>query len=330
MRKRYKKQKTIVILFALGIICCFSIGYAAFSQNFLVSGKGTVVVPKGPIASEMLKEKMTTTGDGLYLGEYESTGDAKKYIYKGANPDNYITFNNETWRILSVEGDKTIKIIRENSIGSRPFDSKGLRDSTSNGAGGTYCVQGSNGCNAWAINDNFVNGTKSGSVLKDAELNTYLNGAYLETINGDKQYIVNHDFNVGTPGDKSDTEDIATDVQQEALYKWNGKIGLMTVTEILKTTTDTGCTSLKVGNNSSSKSACSNNNWLWPKSDWLWTISPASTNSYSVWEVASSGYVFNSSGVYYDEGVLPTVYLTSDIILLGEGTQDKPYTIVNN
>lgn len=333
MRKRYKKQKTIVILFALGIICCFSIGYAAFSQNFLVSGKGTVIVPQEPMTTDKLIEKTVTTGDGLY----EDTTEEGRYIYKGENPNNYITFNNELWRIMSVDKDKTasddkwnLKIIRNETVEEKNFDSNGLRDSTSNGAGGTYCAQGNYGCNAWTVNDNFVNGIKSGTVLKDAELNTYLNGEYLGTINEDSKYIINHDFNVGIPGNASDIEDIATNVSQEALYKWNGKIGLMTITEILKTTTEIGCRSLKTAYNNYSKSVCSDNNWMWFKSENLRTISPSADYSYVVWNIYSNGSA--SIGYASDGGcnIAPVLYLTSDIKLLGEGTQDNPYTIVNN
>ena len=66
------------------------------------------------------KEVITTTsGDGLYKDTYEEG----RYIYKGANVNNYITFNNEVWRIVSIEPDKTIKIMRDASIGDRAWDS---------------------------------------------------------------------------------------------------------------------------------------------------------------------------------------------------------------
>ena len=37
---------------------------------------------------------------------------------KGANPNNYVTFNNETagWRIISINSDGTIKIMRDEDI----------------------------------------------------------------------------------------------------------------------------------------------------------------------------------------------------------------------
>ena len=62
-------------------------------------------------AADQLKELVTTTGDGLYADTYEEG----RYIYKGANPNNYITFSGETWRIISVESDNTIKIMRNNA-----------------------------------------------------------------------------------------------------------------------------------------------------------------------------------------------------------------------
>ena len=57
-------------------------------------------VPPAPsITSEDLKALAVTEGDGLYKDEYEEG----KYTYKGVNPNNYITFNNEMWRIISID-----------------------------------------------------------------------------------------------------------------------------------------------------------------------------------------------------------------------------------
>ena len=57
---------------------------------------------------------------GLTKDPYEC-----RYFFKGANPNNYITFNDEkaNWRIISVECDGTIKIMKINSIGSQVWDS---------------------------------------------------------------------------------------------------------------------------------------------------------------------------------------------------------------
>ena len=63
----------------------------------------------------MLIATATDSGDGLYADEYEPG----RYVYKGANPNNYITFNNEPWRIISVESDGTLKLIKKGSIGNK-------------------------------------------------------------------------------------------------------------------------------------------------------------------------------------------------------------------
>ena len=267
-----------------------TVGTLSVTLDYVQNDGSGTVTPGGETAADKLIATETTSGDGLYADDTE-TG---RYIYKGTNPSNYITFNNESWRIMSVESDNTIKIIRNESIGNKQWD-----------------------------------GSSSNKWTRPATLNTYLNTTYLGTINEDSKYIVDHNFNVGTPGNTSDTEDIATDVVQEAQTTWNGKIGLMTITEILKTTSNTTCTSLKAGRDSASTGYCNTNNWLWPKSGYLWTISPSPVASYYVWRAHSDGYVLISRATNDNHGVLPVLYLTSNIQLEGEGTSGSPYTIVS-
>ncbi len=77
----------------------------------------------------------TTDDDGTYTHSATQVADwtseqRRDYRYIGANPNNYITFNDETWRIIGVftveneSGDKEqlIKIIRNESIGDMPWD----------------------------------------------------------------------------------------------------------------------------------------------------------------------------------------------------------------
>ena len=71
-------------------------------NNTTISGAGGEIIDKSNIV---------TSGDGLYAED--------KYVYKGANPNNYITFNGEEagWRILSIEIDGKIKIIKNKNLG---------------------------------------------------------------------------------------------------------------------------------------------------------------------------------------------------------------------
>ena len=67
--------------------------------------------------------EIVTSGDGLYKDEYEDG----RYFYRGANPNNYVSFNAEKagWRIISIEKDGTIKIIKNNSTENKEFNSSG-------------------------------------------------------------------------------------------------------------------------------------------------------------------------------------------------------------
>ena len=261
-------------------------------------------------------------------------------MYKGANPNNYIMFNNELWRIVAKEADGAYKIVRNEVLPEyMPFDERGNRDSNSNGAGGTYCANSSFGCNAWAANVNlvgspseFTNTTQTGTVLLDSSLNTYLNGEYLESITDNSDKIINYNWGVGaTYTDASwedDDEDPSEFVAEEAAYKWNGKVALLSSSDVhLSVSNEELCgTEYKYHDN---LETCASNNYLViPGTSW-WLVSPFYNYSYAVYEVYSDGYLGNGYGAYNSYGVRPAVYLTSSLSLSGSGSQSNPFTIVS-
>ena len=267
-----------------------------------------------------------TSGDGIYKDEYESG----RCVYRGENPNNYIRFNNELWRIIAKETDGTYKIIRNEVLPEdMPFDENDYRDSESNGAGGTYCANSSYGCNAWAATANmvgspseFTNGDYSGTVLLDSSLNTYLNGEYLNSITVNKDKIVNHDYNIGAV--VYNNNDLATQIEGEKAYKWNGKVGLISESDYINANSDMNtCGTLSKYN--SKYKTCRNTNWMYISGTW-WSLSPDADYSYYVWRVYDVGYLDNNIA-YNSHGVRPAVYLTSSLSLSGSGTQSNPFTI---
>ena len=68
--------------------------------------------------------------------ETEQTEALTDYRYIGSNPNNYVTFNNETWRIIGVfsvdDGtgnvEERLKLIRDESIGNMAWDSNNTND----------------------------------------------------------------------------------------------------------------------------------------------------------------------------------------------------------
>ena len=248
------------------------------------------VVPSGPSIGGQDVE-VVTTGDGLYADEYEDG----RYIYKGSNPNNYITFSGETWRIISVESDGSIKIMQNESIGNRAWDT----------TGGTY------GSNNWA---------------RPADLNTYLNEEYLPTLS-DSGKVISHTWDIGAV--TYDNNDLANQINDEKGTIWNGKVGLITVSEYLRANTNVEqCGTYMLNNDNST--TCITTDWMYSfvsSGGYMWTISPNASNSNRVFNVSSYGDVANSNANNSYGGVVPVLYLSSDITLNGVGESGDPFVI---
>ena len=231
--------------------------------------------------------EVVSSGDGLYADEYEEG----KYTYKGANPNNYITFNNEEWRIISIASDGRIKIMRNESIGNMAFDS--------------------DNSNAWETSD----------------IKTYLNGEYLESITANKDKIIPSTWSIG--GVTTNNSDLAGQIASEnGTQSQSASVGMITVSEYLRANTNTEqCGNM--GINNINQETCLTTNWMYnvPSDGYLWTISPTASNSSLVFFLlGDAGYV-SSILANLSSGVSPAVYLSSDITLTGDGSQGNPYVI---
>ena len=243
----------------------------------------------GPIVGGITLPLASDGSDGLYVDEYESG----KYIYKGTNPNNYITFNNEMWRILSVEADGRIKIVRDELLPYKVFDSTIPNIS-----------------NNWD---------------RPSDIKTYLNGEYLDSIIVNKEKIVPSTWSIGKV--TSGNDDLAGQIASEnETQSQEASVGLITVSEYLRANTNTElCGNLSL--NKSNYSTCKTTNWLFKNNNYYWTISPLSSNSSDVFYVYSDGNLYYTYA-YDPYAVLPALYLSSDINLSGSGTAGDPYIIV--
>ena len=223
---------------------------------------------------------------GLEKDPYEC-----RYFFTGANPNNYITFNNEKagWRIISVECDGTIKIMKDTSIGSELWDSSGSTD--------------------WS---------------RPATLNTYLNEDYYndELTATAKSQIVVKDFSIGTV--TFDNNNLSTQINDENSKKWNGKVALITASEYIRSNSNKNrCGSFSLNNDDY---RCQDTTWMFNEKDW-WTLSPSSNNSFFALVINySSGNISEDFVDWGGADILPTLYLNSDIkITGGNGSQSNPY-----
>lgn len=312
MKSNNKKEMIIVISIFVVVMIIFCAIVAFVLKN---NTKTEVEIGGQDVA-------IVNKGDGLYEDEYIRN----RYIYRGTNPNNYINFNGELWRIVSVDRDGNIQIMRNDILDAKAFDSKGVRDV--NGTdGGSYCTDADDGCNAWAANKNivgnpkyFVNGTFDGVVNKDSEMLIYLNNDYLKTIT-DTKNMIDHDWSIGgVAGDSSMKQETTT----ENRSSWNGKVALITASDYIKATIAKNCDSLDSMN--LNYASCSAKNWMYKEGTAWWTISPMDNASVQLWYIGEAGFINNDSASK-EFGVRPVVYLSDDIILTGDGTMDSPYIL---
>ena len=234
---------------------------------------------------------IVTSGDGLYKDEYEQG----RYIFRGTNPNNYITFNRDKadWRIISIESDKTIKIVKTNGIGGRVWNSS---------------------INNWE---------------QPSTLNTYLNTTYYEELDTIAQkQIVAKDWNIGEVD--ADDSSMEEQINNEKQLKWNGNIALPTVSEYLRANSNQSSCGTYSKNNANNN-ICKNTNWMINpnmRTSW-WTLSLVSGMSgVSAFFVNYNGSMGGSNIDFFSNEIRPATYLSSNIkIIEGDGSQSNPFII---
>ena len=334
-RRKMRRQKQIIIISSLCLLLCLCVGYAAFNTQISLKAKGNIK-EKGV----NITDNVVTEGDGLYEDTYEEG----RYIYRGENPNNYIMFNDELWRIIAKEVDGTYKIIRSESLTSRVYDEENHRSTENN----SYCTNPEHGCGVYAAVDGIFStpsGLQSGTVTEDSSIKIYLNDDYyVNNINETaKGQIISHSFNIGAVErlTNSDEDSIEKNIAGEKMYTWTGNVGLINVSDVLKASLNTLCTSATVA--FSSIDEC-NNNYLLTKGNEsqliYWTMNAAASVSadglgygypYRTWYVAITNSLahvsFDASSCTASYDPRPVVFLKYDITLHGEGTKENPYTI---
>ena len=248
--------------------------------------------------------------------ETEQTETLTDYRYIGSNPNNYVTFNNELWRIIGVfsvdDGtgnvEERLKLIRNESIGNMAWDP--------------------NNTNDWpnaTLNTNLNSGDYWTNSLSEDAKNMigdavwYLGGTsdYTSASNG----LTSHWYSY----------ERGTTVYSGRSTSWTGKVGLMYPSDYGYatsggTTTDRNACLNKELYSWVSVSDCYNNDWIFNSAE-QWTITPYASDSRNVFNLRSAGYV-RSGNANNTRGVRPVVFLKSNIkIIDGDGSSSNPYIL---
>ena len=251
---------------------------------------------------------------------------ATEYRYSGKTANNYVTFNNELWRIIGViptddgtgKVENRLKIIKSTSIGNYYWNN---------------CNADSNGM------------CSNGKYLSDwtgSTLNTYLNNDYYNTLSTEaknmigttKYYLGGYDADVSSDEMWQYERKKTGTVYKTNAISYVGKIGLMNAS-------DYGYSRIKQCHFMyytayDTPNICIPKNWL-ILNQYEWTITQTKiTSDYTfggttIIEILNNGelFMFNSDNVNTKKyAVRPVLSLSSNVkISSGTGTNSDPYKL---
>ena len=280
-------------------------------------------IPKTNLNDYTISLAGTTQGLGQVVNE-------NGYRYEGKNPNNYIWFNNEYWRIIGVfdsashgqSNKNLVKIIRADVLDGLAWDKSNSNDWTAaslnkllngayynaqDGTSSGYCYGLSSSLTANC--DYTKKGIQAGYRKMIANVIWYLGGYSSNDATTSAFYGYERGTTVYSGRPTSTTE----------------YIGLMYPSDYGYSVLSSSCA--RTTNLSSYNSAtCAGQSWLYGKGD-EWTISPYSSSSIYVFYLNFSGNVTYGSASF-GNGSRPVLYLDASVYKIdGDGSLDNPYIV---
>ena len=271
-----------------------------------------------------------TNGKGLYYTSTNTEDNKVTYYFRGAVENNYVSFAGVTWRIVRINEDGTVRLIKQDSIGKDVFNKK---HNDAAYVGYMYGTPGSTTYEATHANTN------------SSTIKTTLDTWYQNNLTGYSSLIADSGF----CGDRSLSSGTGIGTTSTEYGAW-GRLGdnktpqfaCPQSNDLYTTTTSTkGNKTLTypIGLITADEVAYAggvynkrNRSHYLVNGAHFWTMSPGYSGSYAfVWVVDGYGGVL---GVTVDDeyGVRPAINLksTAEIIDGGNGTESNPYVIKTN
>ena len=236
--------------------------------------------------ADKIKENVVTEDSGLYQVEDE-------YIFKGNKVKNYILFFENTYRIMGIDKNGIIKLIKtEAEANTKIWDNK-------------YNVE---------TNRNSGKNIYKDSLIKDYLINDYMNVKKFSLEAREK--VVAYDACIGKRSVSNVNIDSALDCS-EVLEKQ--VVSLMNVSDYAKASLDVDCTTLR-------SPACNNYNYLYGVAYESWTLNSSLENSYDVLFV--SGGMMSAQAANTYSGYNLVVYIDGNQkYISGSGSSNDPYIV---
>ena len=297
-----------------------------YTLTYTVSYNGKDAIPVERIVNvEIACPTVTIMGKSIQTCDTATLDPDGNVRYVGADPDNYVSFNGELWRIIGVfhddvKGDQ-IKIIRD-----QPYNNTTIAWDEDDGS---YS-------NNWAtasLNLLWNDETNETSYIRRIQANDPTSYGYID---------LDHVWNIGgTLNYNSSTRsDFYTVERSEtpaaasgSSATWEGAIGLMYPSDYGYSTSGSSetCNSIIMydWDTAPAKAECAENSWLLDKNNNQWTFTPVSVITYLVFNMDTIGAVYLIDSVHEDDSVArPVLYLKSDTKIVGGlGTDQQPFIL---
>ena len=249
----------------------------------------------------------------------DSTAD-NNLRYIGANPNNYVRFNDELWRIIGVFNNI------DNGTGTLESRLKIIRDEPYNTSANWHVSSSNDWTSLSALRIEF-NGTFLSSISSSyrnmmGNAVWHLGGAV--TYNSSGNGLARHWY----------TYERGTRVYSGNKTEWTGQIALMYpsdygfATSGGSTRSRVECLSKELYNwNDTEYADCYTNDWLYNSKNAEWTLTSYSGSQTYIFTVMTSGKI-DTSVVSSFLAATPTLYLSSQVrITSGSGTSSDPYIL---
>ena len=306
------------------------------------------------------KDAGTCIKENYYLTDEVVSDDTSdnNLRFIGADPENYVWFNDELWRIIGVmnnidngsgKKEARLKIIRNESIGEYSWDNK------ANGTGSSESIYGSNDWTDSALqivlnSGAYYNRTSGECPYGQNGATTTCNFTESGLKDNAKNMIENAVWNLGGVSSNSSNEngyvlattsiwyqnERNTNVYNGRPTEWAGQIGLLYPSDYGYATSggtigrDT-CLNISIYQWYDSPEInypeCFNNSWLYKETP-KWTLTPNLSNSNNIYILSGSGRISTNHAYLFSNTVYPTLYLSSNIkIAEGVGTKENPFQL---
>ena len=246
----------------------------------------TNITNSSNVTNTSSNSKVTIGGDYI-SGLYEING---TYVFKGKNPNNYFTIGGLKWRILSIEKDGTIRLVKVNQEKRNSYwDTKYNPDAN----------------RSYGIND-----------YKNSKILEKMNSEYDKFKDENKKHLAPYDVCVSRRLSTDLSKDRSIDCADVLTQQY---IGLPSVSDFANASLDENCNKITDG-------ACSNYNYLTEILLESWTSTGLADNSYSVFFITGGIAMTNEARKSLPYNWVIAIK-GDELYVSGDGTLDKPYTI---